>query len=118
MHTLYPCKESWASYVINRYFTTGIQSTQHTEVSNKIIKDRLDQNSRLIDVIKEIQLTFDKQSRKALINEYKNEIPIRGLSNIMEEYFPELNKLLREYLTSQIFQKQRDQMIQSLCYNV
>ncbi|UZO11570.1 uncharacterized protein OCT59_003131 [Rhizophagus irregularis] len=36
----------------------------------------------------------------------------------MDEYFSELDKILREYLTPQILQKQRDQMAQSLCYDV
>ncbi|PKB93003.1 hypothetical protein RhiirA5_387456, partial [Rhizophagus irregularis] len=35
----------------------------------------------------------------------------------MDEYFPNLDKILREYLTPQILQKQRDQMAQSLCYD-
>ncbi|CAI2191140.1 11530_t:CDS:2, partial [Funneliformis geosporum] len=77
-----------------------------SEVSNKIIKDKLNQNSQLIDIIKEIQSTFDKQSEKSIISECKNEILTRGLPNIIEEYFSKLNKLLREYLTPQIFQKQ------------
>ena len=38
--------------------------------------------------------------------------------SIMDEYFPELDKILREYLTSQILQKQYNQMAQSLCYDV
>ncbi|CAI2188940.1 9452_t:CDS:1, partial [Funneliformis geosporum] len=79
---------------------------QRAEVSNKIIKDKLNQNSQLIDIIKEIQSTFDKQSEKSIISECKNEILTRGLPNIIEEYFSKLNKLLREYLTPQIFQKQ------------
>ncbi|CAI2199850.1 7837_t:CDS:2, partial [Funneliformis geosporum] len=41
MHTLYKCKESWASYVVNRYFTAGIQNMQRAKASNKIIKDKL-----------------------------------------------------------------------------
>ena len=36
----------------------------------------------------------------------------------MSEYFPELDKVLQEYLTPQILQKQRDQIAQSLCYDV
>ena len=40
------------------------------------------------------------------------------MPSIMDEYFPELDKILREYLTPQILQKQRDQMAQSLCYDV
>ena len=35
----------------------------------------------------------------------------------MDEYFPDFDKLLQEYLTPQILQKQRDQMAQSLCYD-
>ena len=52
-----------------------------------------------------------------MLNECKNEIPTRGIPSIMEEYFPDLDKILREYLTPQILQKQHDQMAQSLCYD-
>ncbi|GES75259.1 hypothetical protein GLOIN_2v1476734 [Rhizophagus clarus] len=89
---LYPCKNSWASFAINRNFTAGIQSTQRVEVTNRIVKEKLN-------------------------SECKNEIPTRGIPSIMDEYFPNLDKILREYLTPQILQKQRDQMAQSLCYD-
>jgi len=52
---LYPCKNSWASFAINRNFTAGIQSTQRVESTNKIIKDKLSRSSSLTDVVKEIQ---------------------------------------------------------------
>lgn len=115
---LYPCKSSWACYAINQNFTAGIQSTQRVESTNKIIKDRLNRSSCLTDVVEEVQKIFDQQSKKAILNECKNEIPTRGIPSIMDEYFPELDKILREYLTPQILQKQRDQMAQSLCYDV
>jgi hypothetical protein len=114
---LYPCKSSWARYSINRNFTAGIQSTQRVEVTNKIIKDKLNRSSCLTDVVGEIQKTFDQQSKKAILSECQNEIPTRGIPSIMDEYFPDLDKVLQEYLTPQILQKQRDQMAQSLCYD-
>jgi hypothetical protein len=60
---------------------------------------------------------FDQQSKKAMLSECKNEIPTRGIPSIMGKYFSDLDKLLKEYLTPQILQKQRDQMAQSLCYD-
>ncbi|PKY36824.1 hypothetical protein RhiirB3_421225, partial [Rhizophagus irregularis] len=86
--------------------------------TNKIIKDRLNKSSYLTDVVKEVQKIFDQQSKKEILNECKNEIPTRGIPSIMDEYFPELDKILQEYLTPQILQKQRDQMAQSLCYDM
>ncbi|CAG8625254.1 8270_t:CDS:2, partial [Racocetra fulgida] len=56
------------------------------------------------DVVEEIQAIFDKQSKRALLNKFKNEIATKGLPNIMEEYFLELNKQLKEYFTPQIYQ--------------
>ena len=53
-----------------------------------------------------------------MLTECKNEIPTKGLPSIMDEYFPELDMILRKYLTPQLLQKQRDQMAQSLCYDV
>ncbi|PKB97308.1 hypothetical protein RhiirA5_433390 [Rhizophagus irregularis] len=65
-----------------------------------------------------IQKTFDQQSKKAILSECKNEIPTRGIPSIMDEYFPNLDKILQKYLTPQILQKQHNQMVQSLCYDV
>ena len=115
---LYPCKSSWAYYVINQNFTAGIQSTQRVESTNKIIKDKLSRSSRLTDVVKEIQKTFDQQSKNTILSECKNEVPTRGIPSIMEEYFPKLDVTLWDFLIPQILQKQRDQMAQSLCYDV
>ncbi|UZO08637.1 uncharacterized protein OCT59_028890 [Rhizophagus irregularis] len=95
----------------------GVQSSQHAEVSNKIIKEKLSSASHLSDVVKEVQAAFDNQSKRA-ITEFKNEIPTKGLPTILNEYFPNLNELLQDFLTPQILQKQRDQIFQSLCYNV
>ncbi|UZO19412.1 uncharacterized protein OCT59_010708 [Rhizophagus irregularis] len=69
------------------------------------------------NVVGEIQKIFDQQSKRAILSECKNEIPTRGIPFIMDEYFPNLDKILREYLTPQILQKQRDQMAQSLYYD-
>jgi len=71
----------------------------------------------LTEVVGEVQRMFDQQSKKAILSECKNEIPTRGIPSIMDEYFPDLDKLLQEYLMPQILQKQRDQMAQSLCYD-
>ncbi|CAG8747886.1 9871_t:CDS:2, partial [Cetraspora pellucida] len=99
-------------------FSTEIQSTQRIEVCNKIIKDRLNRASHLTEVVEEIQRLFNDQSKKAILNEYKNKILTKGIPNITEEYFSEIAKVLREYLTLQILQKQCDQMTQSLCYDL
>ncbi|CAB4424021.1 unnamed protein product [Rhizophagus irregularis] len=84
---------------------------------NKIIKDKLNRSSCLTDVVREVQKTFDQQSKKAILSECKNEIPTKGIPSIMDEYFPEFNKILQKYLTPQILQKQRDQMYNNSKYN-
>ncbi|GET50779.1 hypothetical protein GLOIN_2v1487031 [Rhizophagus irregularis DAOM 181602=DAOM 197198] len=104
-------------YPICQPYLTRVQSSQHAEVSNKIIKEKLSSASHLSDVVKEVQAAFDNQSKRA-ITEFKNEIPTKGLPTILNEYFPNLNELLQDFLTPQILQKQRDQIFQSLCYNV
>ena len=72
----------------------------------------------MTDVVEEVQKAFNQQSKKAILSECKNEIPTRGIPSIMSEYFLELDKVLQEYLTPQILQKQCDQIAQSLCYDV
>ncbi|CAG8622557.1 5945_t:CDS:10, partial [Cetraspora pellucida] len=54
-----------------------MNSTQQAEVTNKIIKDKLNRTSQLTDVVREIQTIFDQQSKKAVLAEYKNEIPTK-----------------------------------------
>ncbi|CAG8792928.1 15940_t:CDS:2, partial [Cetraspora pellucida] len=81
------------------------------------IEVKLSQSSWLVDVVNKIQTVFNQQAERAIVSKYKNEIPTKGMPNIMKEYFPELNKLLHDYLSLQIFQKQHDQISQSLCYD-
>ncbi|PKC54031.1 hypothetical protein RhiirA1_478108, partial [Rhizophagus irregularis] len=93
-------------------------SNLRVEATNKIIKDKLNRSSCLTNIVGEIQKIFDQQSKKVILNEYKNEILTREILSVMDEYFPELDKILREYLTLQILQKQHNQIAQSLCYNM
>ncbi|CAG8755868.1 7575_t:CDS:1, partial [Racocetra fulgida] len=65
--------------------------------------------SRLTDIVEEVQRIFNEQSKRAILNKYKNEIPTRGMPSIIDKYFSELDKILKEFLTPQILQKHRDQ---------
>jgi len=56
----------------------------------------------LADVVEEVQKAFNQQSKKAILSECKNKILTRGILSIISEYFPEFDKVLQEYLTSQI----------------
>jgi hypothetical protein len=47
---------------------------------------------------------FKEYSTNNQKKQCKNEIPTREIPSIMDEYFPELDKILREYLTPQILQ--------------
>ena len=67
-----------------------------------MIKEKLTRTSHLTDVVEEVQATFDKQEKKAMLTEYKNEVSTRGLPTIMNEYFPNLVITLRDFFTSQI----------------
>jgi len=71
-------------------------------VTNKIIKDKLNRTLHLTNVVKEIQRTFNQQSKKVILNKCKNKILTRGLPIIIKEYFSDLDKILRKYLTPQI----------------
>ncbi|CAB4444639.1 unnamed protein product [Rhizophagus irregularis] len=111
---LYPCKTSWASYAINCNFTAGIQSSQCAEVSNKIIKEKLNRTSRISEVVEEVQAIFDKQSKKAVLTECMNEISTRGLPSIMEEYFPGLDTLTDDFYQTDIAREDDYNQPQSL----
>ncbi|CAG8577223.1 10757_t:CDS:2, partial [Racocetra fulgida] len=90
------------STVAHRRTFEYMQARIHQAEKAILVEDRRDRDSEII----------------ALISEFKNEIPTKGLPNIIEEYFPEMHKLLKEYLIPQKIQKQCDQMSQSLCYDV
>lgn len=68
-------------------------------------------------MLKKFKLYLINNQKKAILTECINEIPTRNLPSVMDEYFPELNIVLKEYLTPQILQKQCDQMAQSLYYD-
>ncbi|RGB34251.1 hypothetical protein C1646_760788 [Rhizophagus diaphanus] len=69
----------------------GIQSSQRTEVFNKLIKEKLNQISLLCDVVEIVQAIFDKQSKKVMLTECINEIPTRNLLSVIDEYFSEFD---------------------------
>ncbi|CAG8787186.1 19004_t:CDS:2, partial [Cetraspora pellucida] len=114
LNDLYSKKEKdpmWIENLINEY------PACKSYLMNVLYPYKLNRTSRLTDVVGEIQTIFDQQSKKAVLAECKNEIPTKGISTIMDEYFPMLDKMLKERLTPQILQKQRDQMAQSICYD-
>ena len=82
-----------------------IQYPKRTTSTQNVYKTYIKQIKISYRVVKEVQRIFDQQSKKAILNECKNEIPTRGIPSIMDEYFPELDKILQEYLTPQILQK-------------
>ncbi|GET55717.1 hypothetical protein RIR_jg30767.t1 [Rhizophagus irregularis DAOM 181602=DAOM 197198] len=69
-------------------------SNLRVEATNKIIKDKLNRSSCLTNIVGEIQKIFDQQSKKVILNEYKNEILTREILSVMDEYFPEFDKIL------------------------
>ncbi|CAG8707780.1 9125_t:CDS:2, partial [Racocetra fulgida] len=80
-------------------------------------KMQFDISSRLADIVDKIQKILDNRSKKTILSEFKTEILTREMPNITDEYFLGLDKVLQEYLITKIFQKQHDQIAQSLCYD-
>ncbi|CAG8829603.1 18319_t:CDS:2, partial [Gigaspora margarita] len=88
-----PFRHKWAICYTNNQFTTSANSTQWVESLNCKIHDRVRSSSSLLNLTKEIQELFDKESEFAKIEEYKEQIPTIGLPTITKTYFSSLEKI-------------------------
>lgn len=115
---LYNNKESWATAWISKCFTAGIQSTQRIESINNHIHNKVDRTTSLCDLLHGINDQINNEELFERFEAQRNAIPTVGLPMIYTQFFSQVDEMIKVYLNSIIFAKQRNQMNESLCYDV
>src|SRR5207248_573409 len=77
---------SWTLYYIHRSFNAGIQSIQHVESYNSLIKQSVKSSSTLLELDAHIQFLLDRE-KKFERQEHTSENPIVGHPNVIKRYF-------------------------------
>jgi hypothetical protein len=107
---LYPTRASWARYSITKIFTAGVESTQHVESINGVLKKHLDWNTLLKDLGKVIEQELEKESQYTRIKNYYGSNPSSGFSSTYTTIFKDIDLVLKDYLSPIPLSLQRAQM--------
>ncbi|CAB4492900.1 unnamed protein product [Rhizophagus irregularis] len=80
---LYKCRETWALCFTHRAFNAGVQSTQHVELYNGIIKNNVNGSSSLMELERTIERLLIKESRYAQLNYTIGKLPRHEMNHSM-----------------------------------
>ncbi|CAG8672713.1 7752_t:CDS:2 [Cetraspora pellucida] len=113
---LYECREAWALCFIHCAFNAGVQSTQHVESYNAIIKKNVNESSSLLELERTIEKLLTKESHFVHLNETINKLPISQEEKYCDRYFQRVDKICNKFLTPAILKLQRSEMNRSMHY--
>ncbi|PKK66356.1 hypothetical protein RhiirC2_852930 [Rhizophagus irregularis] len=67
---LYPNRTAWARYSITKIFTAGVESTQHIESINEVLKKHVDRGTLLKELVIAIEYELEKEALYTRIKDY------------------------------------------------
>ncbi|RHZ69005.1 hypothetical protein Glove_291g37 [Diversispora epigaea] len=114
---LYSSKEKWAKAYITKFFTAGISSTFCIESENSVIKNVLQGRPSLCELATILDLRLKDEAQYVNYNEWYYTNASAQLSGAFAECFPEIDRILKKYLTEEMLSRQRHKIIQSLYYH-
>jgi hypothetical protein len=116
MRALYPSRQAWARAFTSKIFTAGIQTTSRVESHNNIIKRELSANSTLCGLADALDARFEHEAQWNRFFEYRTLSTCVGITMVSQDLFPEVDKIMTEYLTPQILSAERMEMAQCLYF--
>ncbi|GBC02622.1 hypothetical protein RclHR1_04710010 [Rhizophagus clarus] len=99
-----------------KIFTTGVESTQHVESINGVLKKHLDRGTLLKELVKVIENELEKESQYTQIKDYYGSNLSVGLPLTYNTIFKEIDHLLQIHLSPISLSLQYAQMKQFLLY--
>ena len=93
-----------------------IQSTQHVESYNLLIKRSVKSLAMLFKLDIHIQSLLDKEEQFEW-HEPSNPNPTVGLPNVVGRYFKKIDASIKKFLTPYVLKMQHNQMNESLLYH-
>ncbi|CAB4441269.1 unnamed protein product [Rhizophagus irregularis] len=116
--TLYCTKDSWAVPWVRKRFTAGAQSTQRIESINKHVHNKVDRSTSLCNLLISINDHVNNDEHLERFEVERNALPTIGLPMLNTRFFDRVDAIIKEFLTPIMLGKQREQMNQSVCYDI
>ena len=116
MRTLFPSRKSWARAFTSSMFTMGMQTTSRVEGYNNIIKRELAACSTLCDLESVLDARLKNEAQWNRFFEYRTLSNCIGITSVSHEVFPEIDKVMSEYLTPHILSVECIKMAQCLYF--
>jgi len=116
MRALFPSRKSWARAFTSSMFTAGMQTTSRVEGYNNIIKRELAACSTLCDLESVLDARLKNEAQWNRFFEYRTLSNCIGITSVSHEVFPEIDKVMSEYLTPHILSAERTEMAQCLYF--
>ena len=113
---LYPSKERWAKAYTTKFFTAGISSTSRVESENSVIKNSLQGCPNLCELAAVLDQRLCDEAQYINHSEWHYANTSAQLTGASAECFPEVDHVLKEYLTEEMLSRQRHEIVQSLYY--
>lgn len=113
---LYPSRQAWARAFTSKIFTAGIQTTSRVEGYNNVIKRELTANSTLCNLASSLDERLRNEAQWNRFFEYRTLSTCMGISSVGHDLFPEVDKLMSEYLTPHILSAERSEIAQCLYF--
>ncbi|RHZ83105.1 hypothetical protein Glove_99g260 [Diversispora epigaea] len=111
--TMYP---KTANYLNSELYSTGISSTSRVESENAVIKNIPQGRPSLCGLVTILDLRLRDEAQYVNYNEWYHANASAQLSGASAECFPEVDRILKKYLTEEMLSRQRHEIIQSLYY--
>jgi hypothetical protein len=117
MHsTLYPIRHSWAQAFTSRIFTAGMQSTQRVESINAIVHKAISSSSTIAEVVEFLDSRMQKEELNKSFMAWKYKTTTYHQPFVVDNFFSDINILIKKYLTPHIVEEIHKQMCESVLY--
>ena len=118
MRALYSSRQAWAHIFTSKIFTAGVQTTSRIEGYNNIIKRELSSSNTLCDLANVLDTRLEREVQWNRFFEYHTLSNCMGITSVSHDLFPEVDKLMSNYLTPHILSAERLEIAQCLYFIV
>ena len=115
-NTLYPIRQSWVRAFTSRSFTAGMQSTQRVESINAIVHKAISSSSTMAEVVEFLDSRMQKEDLNKSFMAWKYKSTTFHQPFVVENFFSNINGLIKKYLSPHIVEVIHKQMCESVLY--
>jgi hypothetical protein len=116
MRALYPSRQAWARAFTSKIFTARVQTTSRVEGYNNIIKRELSSSNTLCDLANVLDTRLEREVQWNRFFKYHTLSNCMGITSVSHDLFPEVDKLMSNYLMPHILSAERLEIAQCLYF--